>query len=346
MDKEDKMSSLKTYDREDCSSGFQPGDEWEGNDGGKAVRGQNDHAQGNPRGIMHASKMNACTPRIKIGYAVKMTAQLKPRKPPRKSSGFQPGDEWEGNKEGINQHNRMRGQNDPVAKMNPCTTKDRNVVGYQNDTAPESPKTAAKKSEGFQPGDEWEGNPGGKAVRAQNEHVVKSHETAKKVGEQFGKSQATVRRGSSQGIQVMKCEIMHGVKMTPCTTKDRNVVGYQNDTAPESLKAAAEKAGFQEGNPGYEMRKNAGVQNDPQHNEQNVVEGQNGPAPETPSKASEKVGKATNTTLEEISNGSKMNPLHTKDRNRIRGQNDHAAKTAQTANTTALILIQMLVFYH
>jgi hypothetical protein len=53
-------------------------------------------------------------------------------------------------------------------------------------------------------------------VRAQNEPVVKSHETAKKVGEQFGKSQATVRRGSSQGIQVMKCEIMHGVKMTPC----------------------------------------------------------------------------------------------------------------------------------
>jgi hypothetical protein len=52
----------------------------------------------------------------------------------------------------------------------------------------------AKKNPGFQAGDEWEGNPGGKAVRAQNEPVVKSHETAKKVGEQFGKSQATVRR--------------------------------------------------------------------------------------------------------------------------------------------------------
>jgi hypothetical protein len=29
------MSTPKTYDREGCSSGFQPGDEWEGNDGGK-----------------------------------------------------------------------------------------------------------------------------------------------------------------------------------------------------------------------------------------------------------------------------------------------------------------------
>jgi hypothetical protein len=40
---------------------FQPGDEWEGNDGGKAVRVQNEPAQDNHGGIMHASKMNACT---------------------------------------------------------------------------------------------------------------------------------------------------------------------------------------------------------------------------------------------------------------------------------------------
>jgi hypothetical protein len=63
----------------------------------------------------------------------------------------------------------------------------------------------------------------------------------------------------------MKCEIMHGVKMTACTTKDQNVVEGQNGPPLESPKAAAEKAGFQEGNPGYEMRKNAGGQNDPQH---------------------------------------------------------------------------------
>jgi hypothetical protein len=56
----------------------------------------------------------------------------------------------------------------------------------------------AKKNPGFQAGDEWEGNKEGvnqhNRIRAQNEPVVKSHETAKKVGEQFGKSQATVRR--------------------------------------------------------------------------------------------------------------------------------------------------------
>jgi hypothetical protein len=77
---------------------------------------------------------------------------------------------------------------------------------------------------------------------------------------------------------------MHGSKMNPCTTKDRNVVGDQNDPPLESPskaspKAAAEKARFQPGNPGYEMRNNA------------------------------------------------------------RAQNEHAFKTAQTANTTALILL-------
>jgi hypothetical protein len=57
MDREDKMSSLKTYNREDCSSGFQPGEEWEGNPGGKAVRAQNEHAQDNPGGKTHGAKM-------------------------------------------------------------------------------------------------------------------------------------------------------------------------------------------------------------------------------------------------------------------------------------------------
>ena len=39
-----------------------------------------------------------------------------------------------------------------------------------------------KKLARFQPGDEWEGSAGpgrGNKVRAQNEHAVKSHETAK-----------------------------------------------------------------------------------------------------------------------------------------------------------------------
>ena len=49
---------------------------------------------------------------------------------------------------------------------------------------------AAKKSEGFKPGDE--GGPGrGNKTGAQNEPVFKSHETAKKVGEQVGKSENT-----------------------------------------------------------------------------------------------------------------------------------------------------------
>jgi hypothetical protein len=69
-----------------------------------------------------------------------------------------------------------------ASKMNACATKDRNVVGCQNDTPPESPKAAAKKSEGFQPGEEWEGSAGpgrGNKVRGQNDPVVKKSETAK-----------------------------------------------------------------------------------------------------------------------------------------------------------------------
>jgi hypothetical protein len=55
------------------------------------------------------------------------------------------------------------------------------------------------------------------------------------------------RRGFRRGIQVMKCEIMHGVKMTPCTTKDRNVVEGIKMTPTESPTTASEKAGFQRG---------------------------------------------------------------------------------------------------
>jgi hypothetical protein len=58
-------------------------------------------------------------------------------------------------------------------------------------------------SAGFQPGDE--GGPGrGNKVRGQNDLTVKPNETAKQVGEQVGKSEKTVRRGSSQGIQAEK----------------------------------------------------------------------------------------------------------------------------------------------
>jgi hypothetical protein len=46
-----------------------------------------------------------------------------------------------------------------ASKMNALHTKDRNVVRGQNDHPPESPTTASEKA-GFQPGDEWEGNPG------------------------------------------------------------------------------------------------------------------------------------------------------------------------------------------
>ena len=57
----------------------------------------------------------------------------------------------------------------------------------------------------------------------------------------------------------------------------------------------------------------------------------NDTAPESPSKASEKVGKATNTTLEEISNASKMNALQTKDRNVVEGQNGHPLESPKAA---------------
>ena len=50
----------------------------------------------------------------------------------------------------------------------------------------------AKKKAGFQPGES--GNPSGVKQRAHFERAAKKSETAKKIGEQVGKSQATVRR--------------------------------------------------------------------------------------------------------------------------------------------------------
>jgi hypothetical protein len=96
------------------------------------------------------------------------------------------------------------------------------VVGYQNDTAPDSLKAAAEKA-GFQ-----EGNPGYEMrdnAQGQNDLAHKSNETAKKVAEQVGKSEKTVRRGSSQGIQVMRCEKTHGAKMTPVHDKGSKCSG-------------------------------------------------------------------------------------------------------------------------
>jgi len=65
--------------------------------------------------------------------------------------------------------------------------------GVQNDRHGEQIYRHAKKKAGFE-----EGNPGDKKhwkdARGQNDPVGKSHETAKKVGEQFGKSEKTVRR--------------------------------------------------------------------------------------------------------------------------------------------------------
>ena len=144
---------------------------------------------------------------------------------------------------------------------------------------------AAKKSEGFEPGES--GNPSGVKQRAQNEPVAKSHETAKKVGEQVGKSEKTVRRGSSQGIQVMKCEIMHVVKMTTRKTKDRNVVEGQNGLPLESPKTAAKKSeGFKPGDEGGPGRGNkTGAQNEPVFKSH-----------ETAKKVGEQVGKSENTS--------------------------------------------------
>ena len=50
----------------------------------------------------------------------------------------------------------------------------------------------AKKKAGFEEGES--GNPSGVKQRGQNDPVAKSHETAKKVASQVGKSEKTVRR--------------------------------------------------------------------------------------------------------------------------------------------------------
>jgi hypothetical protein len=62
---------------------------------------------------------------------------------------------------------------------------------------------SVKGEAGFKAGDEWEGNPGGKAVRGQNDLTAKPNETAKKVGEQVGKSEKTVRRIAKE-VKAMK----------------------------------------------------------------------------------------------------------------------------------------------
>jgi hypothetical protein len=95
---------------------------------------------------------------------------------------------------------------------------------------------------------------GGENARCQNDTQREEHLSAsKKVGSGFFMSSSQDNHGG----------IMHASKMNACTTKDRNVVEGQNGPPPDSPKAAAEKAGFEEGNPGYEMRDNARGQNDP-----------------------------------------------------------------------------------
>ena len=77
----------------------------------------------------------------------------------------------------------------------------RNQVGRRNLTAERMEVYIAriykhaKKPKGFQPGEQWEGNAGGKPVQGQNDLTQKtSNKAAKDVGEKVGKSEATVRR--------------------------------------------------------------------------------------------------------------------------------------------------------
>jgi hypothetical protein len=56
-------------------------------------------------------------------------------------------------------------------------------------------------------------------IRAQNEPVVKSHETAKKVGEQVGKSQATVRRIAKKVEAIEKAGKLDEYQAASCPRK-------------------------------------------------------------------------------------------------------------------------------
>ena len=118
------------------------------------------------------------TPRIKMWYVVKITTQLKPRKPPRK---LDPGFSRPAPKTTLEEISN-------AVKMTALHTKDGNVVEGQNGHPPESPKTAVEKA-GFEPGES--GNPSGLKQRGQNDLTAKPNETAKKVGEQVGKSAKT-----------------------------------------------------------------------------------------------------------------------------------------------------------
>jgi hypothetical protein len=100
--------------------------------------------------------------------------------------------------------------------MNPCTTKDRNVVGVQNDPQPETPKTAAEKA-GFEPGES--GNPSGLKQRGQNDLAGKSAETTNQVGSGFFMSSSQDKWRDNARVQNERAQDNHGgiveAKMAP-----------------------------------------------------------------------------------------------------------------------------------
>jgi hypothetical protein len=114
---------------------------------------------------------------------------------------------------------------------------------------------AAKKSEGFRPGDEWEGNKEGvnqhNRIRGQNDPVVKSHETAKKVGEQVGKSEKTVRRVAKKVEAIEKAGKLNEYQAGKLPKAEVREILEESKLARKQTKAEAdEEAEVMAENPG------------------------------------------------------------------------------------------------
>jgi hypothetical protein len=113
---------------------------------------------------------------------------------------------------------------------------------------------AAKKSEGFEEGHSFEGNQHTKdqnVVRAQNEPAAKSHETAKKVGEQVGKSQATVRRIAKKVEAIEKAGKLNEYQAGKLPkTEVREILEESKPARKQSKAEADEEAEVMAENPG------------------------------------------------------------------------------------------------
>jgi hypothetical protein len=91
-------------------------------------------------------------------------------------AGFQAGDEWEGNKEGVNQHNRIRGQNDHAAK----TAQTAKQVGEQVGKSEKTVRRIAKEVKAMKEAGKIDEYTAGKLSKEEKKKILEAAKPVRK----------------------------------------------------------------------------------------------------------------------------------------------------------------------